>query len=67
MVIKAIVAQKHPTRKGYLVAYPQKHGPVILIKGSESLIGHRVAVKIQKAISDRLVLGSVVYIHERYV
>jgi len=67
IIVKAIVAQKHPTRKGYLIAYPQKHGPVILIKGSEGLIGHRVAVKIQKAISDRLVLGSVVHIHERYV
>jgi radical SAM superfamily enzyme YgiQ (UPF0313 family) len=67
MVVKAIIAQRHPTKRGFLIAYPQKHGPVILLRGSSNLIGHRVTVKIQEAISDRVVLGSLVHIHERYI
>jgi radical SAM superfamily enzyme YgiQ (UPF0313 family) len=67
MIIKAIVAQKHPTKRGYLIAYPQKHGPVVLVKGSHNLIGHRVTVKIQEVVTDRVVLGSIIQVHEKYI
>ena len=66
-LIKAIVAGKHPHKKGFLIAYPQKHGPVILLQGSSKLVGHKVVARIEKVISDRVVMGSVIYVHERYI
>ena len=66
-LIKAIVAGKHPHKKGFLIAYPQKHGPVILLQGSSKLVGHKVVARIEKVINDRVVIGSVIYVHERYL
>jgi len=53
------VACPYPGREGYLVAYPMRHGPVVLLKGSEGLIGAILTVRITGVVSDRMVLGSI--------
>ncbi|MEM0027258.1 MAG: radical SAM protein [Ignisphaera sp.] len=65
-VVKAIVALKHPKKAGFLIAYPIRHGPVIIVRGSGALVGHRVTVKIQRLISDRIVLGEIIHVHEKH-
>ncbi|MEL9940312.1 MAG: radical SAM protein [Ignisphaera sp.] len=65
-VIKAIVALKHPKKPGFLIAYPMRHGPVIIVRGGEALVGHRVTVKIHRLLSNRIVFGEIVYVHEKH-
>ena len=57
--VEVVVACRHPRREGYLVAYPMKHGPVVLLRGSEGLIGAVLTVRITSVISERVVLGEV--------
>jgi hypothetical protein len=40
-----------------LVAYPLKHGPVVLIESHQSLEGRVIDVKINGVISERMVCG----------
>ena len=56
-VLKVFIVAQYPKNPDYLVSYPQKHGPVILIKGGKNLIGYLAEVKITEIISDRLVKG----------
>lgn len=65
-VVKAIVALKHPKKPGFLIAYPMRHGPVIIVRGGETLVGHRVTVKIHRLLSNRIVFGEIVYVHEKH-
>ena len=57
--VEVVVACEHPRKKGYLVAYPMRHGPVVLLKGSEGLVGAVLEVRVEGVISERLVLGAV--------
>ena len=57
--IEVVVACPYPGREGYLIAYPMRHGPVVLLKGSEGLVGAVLTVRITDVISDRMVLGSI--------
>ena len=57
--VEVVVACPYPGREGYLVAYPMRHGPVVLLKGSEGLVGAVLTVRITGVISDRVVLGAV--------
>ncbi|MDK6027772.1 radical SAM protein [Ignisphaera sp. 4213-co] len=66
-LMKAIIAHKYGKKKGYLIAYPMKHGPVVIVKGSSSLIGHRVTIRITNVISDRVVFGEIIYVHEKHI
>ena len=57
--VEVVVACEHPGREGFLVAYPLKHGPVVLLKGSRGLVGAVVEVRITGVLSERVVLGSI--------
>ena len=57
--IEVVVACQHPRKKGYLVAYPMKHGPVVFLKGSAGLVGAVLTVRITGVVSERAVLGSI--------
>ncbi len=57
--VEVVVACEHPRREGYLVAYPMRHGPVVLLKGSGGLVGAVLKVRIKEALSERVVLGEV--------
>ena len=57
--VEVVVACTAPGREGYLIAYPMRHGPVVLLKGSEGLVGSVLEVRIKEVISDRMVLGEV--------
>ena len=57
--VDVVVACRYPGREGYLVAYPMRHGPVVLLRGSEGLIGAVLEVRITDIISDRMVLGQI--------
>jgi len=45
---------------GYVVTYPIKHGPVVLVRGSSRLIGKLIKVKITEVLSDRELKGEVI-------
>jgi len=65
-VLKAVVASRY---RGFrqLIAYPLTHGPVVMVEGSEKLIGAVVMVKIVDVISDRLVRGEIVSVLRRVI
>ena len=64
-VLRVVIACKHPKRRGYLVAYPLYHGPVVLIRASTRFIGAIADAKIINVISDRLVEGRILYVRRR--
>lgn len=64
-VLRVVVACSHPTKSGYLIAYPLHHGPVVLIRASKRFIGHVVDVKVEKVISERIVEGRLLYSRRR--
>jgi radical SAM superfamily enzyme YgiQ (UPF0313 family) len=53
--IKAVVAEPYRKKRDFLVAYPMKHGPVILIDYVEGLIGNVVDLVVTDIQSDRMV------------
>jgi len=64
-VVRVVIACKHPKRRGYLVAYPLYHGPVVLIRASTTFIGAIADAKIVNVINDRLVEGKILYVRRR--
>jgi len=64
-VLRVVIACKHPKKRGYLVAYPLHHGPVVLVRASITFIGAIVDAKITNVINDRLVEGRVLYVRKR--
>ena len=60
--LRTFIVARYPKDRSYLVSYPQKHGPVILIKERKNLIGYLAEVKVTKIISDRLVEGIIIRI-----
>jgi len=65
-MLKAVVASRY---RGFrqLIAYPLTHGPVVIVEGSENLIGTVVMAKIVDIISDRLVRGEIVSVLRRVI
>lgn len=59
-IIDVVIASQYPRNKRYLVAYPLKHGPVVLIKASKNFIGCIARVRITKVVSDRIVVGELI-------
>jgi radical SAM superfamily enzyme YgiQ (UPF0313 family) len=55
--MKVIISEKYLRDKRYNVAYPMYHGPVVLVKTEDKLIGRITDVKIVGTLSDRIVEG----------
>ena len=56
-VIRVVVAERYDHNKALLVAYPLKHGPVVLIETRESLEGRVIDVEVTGVASERMVNG----------
>ena len=56
-IIRVVIAEKYDKDRRFLVAYPLKHGPVVLVKSSDKLKGSVLDVKIL-SVSERMVVGS---------
>ncbi len=59
-VIDAIAAERNLRRRGQIVCYPAELGPVITVPGSAKLIGRRLRVRVDRAVTDGLLKGVVV-------
>ncbi len=55
--IRVVVAERYDRDKRMLVAYPLKHGPVVLIEFPEHLEGRVIDVEITGVASERIVRG----------
>jgi radical SAM superfamily enzyme YgiQ (UPF0313 family) len=56
-VIRVVVAERYDRNKRLLVAYPLKHGPVVLIESPEPLEGRVIDVEVMGVASERIVNG----------
>jgi len=63
--VRAVVATKHPVERGKLIAYPLRHGPVMLVPGSRRLIGRIVEAVVEGVLGDRAVTARVVRVYGR--
>ncbi len=59
-MIRVVVAERYDRNKRLLVAYPLKHGPVVLIESPESLEGRVIDVEVTGVASERIVNGRIV-------
>lgn len=66
-IMDVIIASEYPRNRRYLVSYPLHHGPVVLIRASKRFIGCVARVRIVDVISDRMVMGTILYIKYRIV
>lgn len=57
--IKVVVAEQYSRDRNYLVAYPLRHGPVVLIEGDMKIVGDIVEIKVTEIASDRMIHGQV--------
>jgi len=55
--VRVIIAEQYERDNNFLVAYPLKHGPVVLVEGAEGLVGDVVEVAVSGVVSDRMVMG----------
>jgi radical SAM superfamily enzyme YgiQ (UPF0313 family) len=55
--IRVVGAERYDRDKRYLVAYPLKHGPVVLIESPESWEGKVLNVEVTEIASERIVRG----------
>lgn len=53
----AVVAEPYERDRRLHVAYPLRHGPVVLVEGADGLVGEVVEVIIIGVVSDRVVKG----------
>jgi len=60
-VIRAVVAEPYDRDPSLYVAYPMKHGPVILVEGASGRAGDVVDVKITDIRSRRLLGGKIIH------
>jgi len=63
-VIDVVIAARYRDPR-YLVSYPLKHGPVVLIRASKNFIGTIAAIRVTGVKSDRLVYGELIYVKKR--
>lgn len=57
-MLRVVVAEPYERDRYLHVAYPLKHGPVVLVEGAEGLVGDVVDVVVSGVVSDRMVRGS---------
>ncbi len=56
-VIRVVVAERYDRDRRLLVAYPLRHGPVVLVESGEPLEGKVLDVEITGIASERMVTG----------
>jgi tRNA A37 methylthiotransferase MiaB len=56
-VIKVIAAEGNFQRKGEVICFPLRSGPIVTVPGPRRLIGKELRVRITRAISERLLSG----------
>ena len=56
-IIRVVVAERYNRNRRLLVAYPLKHGPVVLIESHEPLEGRVLDVEVTGVSSERMVRG----------
>lgn len=59
--LRVIIAEPYDRDRNLHVAYPLRHGPVVLVEEAEGRVGDVVDVVIERVISDRMVKGSLKY------
>jgi len=64
-ILDVVIASEYPRNRRYLVTYPLRHGPVVLLRASKNLIGCVARVRVTKVVSDRIVIGTLVSIRHR--
>ncbi|MCW3992414.1 MAG: radical SAM protein, partial [Candidatus Bathyarchaeota archaeon] len=55
--LRAVVAEPYKRDRRLHVAYPLRHGPVVLVEGADGLVGEVVEVVVSGVASDRMVRG----------
>jgi len=55
--IRVVVAEPYERDRRLYVAYPFRHGPVVLVEGAENHVGDVVEVVVSGVVSDRMVRG----------
>jgi hypothetical protein len=53
--LRVVVAEPYDRDRRYTVAYPLRHGPVVLLEGAEGREGMVLDVTVTEAASDRMV------------
>ena len=56
-IIRVVVAERYDRDRRLLVAYPLRHGPVVLVESGEPLEGRVLDVEITDIASERMVIG----------
>jgi len=56
--LRVIIAEPYDRDKNLHVAYPLRHGPVMLVEEAEGRVGDVVDVVIERVVSDRMVKGT---------
>jgi tRNA-2-methylthio-N6-dimethylallyladenosine synthase len=56
-MVRVIIAEQYERDSNFLVAYPLRHGPVVLVEGAEDLVGDVVEIAVSGVVSDRIVMG----------
>jgi hypothetical protein len=56
-IIRVVVAERYDRDKRLLVAYPLKHGPVVLIESPQPWEGKVIDVEVTGVASERIIRG----------
>lgn len=65
--IDIVIASQHHRYPDYLIGYPLHHGPVTLVKTSKKYIGYVARTRITRVLSDRIVLGEIIYLKRKII
>ena len=57
--LRVVLASSYNRDKRFTVAYPLRHGPVVLVQGGQELVGRTAEVIVRRVVSDRLVEGEI--------
>ena len=57
-LLRVVIAERYDRDRRFLVAYPLKHGPVVLVESSEHLEGRVIDVEVTRVASERMVQAS---------
>ncbi|RJS90242.1 radical SAM protein [Candidatus Bathyarchaeota archaeon] len=55
--LRVVLASSYDRDRRFTVAYPLRHGPVVLVQGGQELVGRTAEVIVRRVVSDRLVEG----------
>ena len=58
--LEVLAAERNFKRKGEIIGFPTRGGPIVSLSGSKELIGKKLKVKISQVISERLLSGELV-------